>query len=86
MSKISVTLITLYHKQSNINEDYLFFGQCKESIVFQTCTFQKLELFPFSDGKVVRQLLRRILQVRLLVGRTSSVNSAYPSWCTHPFS
>jgi hypothetical protein len=31
MSKISVTFITLHHKQNHINKDYLFSGQCQES-------------------------------------------------------
>jgi len=31
MSKISVTFITLHHKQNHMKEVYLFSGQCQES-------------------------------------------------------
>jgi len=55
-----------------------FLGSVKNT-VFQTHKFQKLELFPFSDERVVRQPFRWILHKGLLVGRMTTVLLTQPN-------
>jgi len=57
----------------------IYFLDSVKNLIFKTHKFQKLELFPISDERVVRQLFRLILHKELCVGRMTTILLTQPN-------